>query len=47
MLPSRAKQTSAIGRRQYLEGKTVVGMFSLGQWAQLVAGVVLGLGFGV
>jgi hypothetical protein len=32
---------------KHLDGKTVVGMFSLGQWAQLLAGVVLGLGFGV
>jgi hypothetical protein len=32
---------------KHLEGKTVVGLFSLGQWAQLLAGVVLGLLFGI
>jgi len=32
---------------KHLEGKTVVGAFSLGQWAQLLAGVVLGLLFGI
>ena len=32
---------------KHLEGKTVVGQFSLGQWAQLLAGVLLGLGFGI
>jgi hypothetical protein len=32
---------------KHLEGKTVVGRFTLGQWAQLLAGVVLGLVFGV
>jgi hypothetical protein len=32
---------------KHLEGKTVVGLFSLGQWVQLVAGVVLGLLFGI
>jgi hypothetical protein len=32
---------------KHLEGKTVVGQFSLGQWAQLLAGVVLGLVFGI
>jgi hypothetical protein len=32
---------------KHLEGKTVVGRFSLGQWAQLLAGVVLGLVFGI
>jgi hypothetical protein len=32
---------------KHLEGKTVVGPFSLGQWAQLLAGVVLGLLFGI
>jgi hypothetical protein len=32
---------------KHLEGKTVVGPFSLGQWAQLLTGVVLGLAFGV
>jgi hypothetical protein len=32
---------------KHLEGKTVVGLFSLGQWAQLLAGVLLGLLFGV
>ena len=32
---------------KHLEGKTVVGPLSLGQWAQLLAGVLLGLGFGI
>ena len=32
---------------KHLEGKTVVGHFSLGQWGQLLAGVVLGLVFGI
>ena len=32
---------------KHLEGKTVVGQFSLGQWAQLLAGVLLGLVFGI
>jgi hypothetical protein len=32
---------------KHLEGKTVVGLFSLGQWAQLLAGVLLGLLFGI
>jgi hypothetical protein len=32
---------------KHLEGKTVVGRFSLSQWAQLLAGVVLGLVFGI
>ena len=32
---------------KHLEGKTVVGPFSLGQWGQLLAGVLLGLGFGI
>jgi hypothetical protein len=32
---------------KHLEGKTVVGRFSLGQWGQLLAGVVLGLVFGM
>lgn len=32
---------------KHLEGKTVVGHFTLGQWAQLLAGVVLGLVFGI
>jgi hypothetical protein len=32
---------------KHLEGRTVVGLFSLGQWAQLLAGVVLGLLFGI
>lgn len=32
---------------KHLEGRTLVGPFSLGQWLQLVAGVVLGLAFAV
>jgi len=32
---------------KHLEGKTVIGQFSLGQWAQLLAGVALGLLFGI
>jgi hypothetical protein len=32
---------------KHLEGKTVVGHFTLAQWAQLLAGVVLGLVFGI
>jgi len=32
---------------KHLEGKTVVGAFSLGQWGQLLSGVLLGLGFGI
>jgi hypothetical protein len=32
---------------KHLEGKTVIGHFTLGQWAQLLAGVVLGLLFGI
>jgi hypothetical protein len=32
---------------KHLEGKTVVGAFSLGQWAQLLAGAVLALVFGI
>ncbi|MBA3264145.1 MAG: hypothetical protein H0T69_17090 [Thermoleophilaceae bacterium] len=32
---------------KHLEGKTVVGLFSLGQWVQLLAGVVLALLFGI
>lgn len=32
---------------KHLEGKTVVGVFSLGQWVQLLAGIVLGLLFGI
>jgi hypothetical protein len=32
---------------KHLEGKTLIGRFSLGQWAQLLAGVALGLLFGI
>jgi hypothetical protein len=32
---------------KHLEGKTVVALFSLGQWVQLLAGLVLGLLFGI
>jgi hypothetical protein len=32
---------------KHLEGKTVIGRFSLGQWAQLLAGVAMGLLFGI
>src|SRR5215211_3088392 len=32
---------------KHLEGKTVIGQFSLGQWAQLLAGATLGLTFGI
>ena len=32
---------------KHLEGKTVVGPLSLGQWVQLLAGVVAGLVFGL
>ena len=32
---------------KHLEGKTVIGQFSLDQWAQLLAGVALGLLFGI
>ena len=32
---------------KHLEGKTVIGQFTLGQWAQLLAGVALGLLFGI
>lgn len=32
---------------KHLEGKTALGVFSLGQWVQLIAGVVMGLLFGV
>jgi hypothetical protein len=32
---------------KHLEGKTVVGLFSLGQWIQLLAGLVAGLVFGI
>jgi hypothetical protein len=32
---------------KHLEGKTVIGRFSLDQWAQLLAGVALGLLFGI
>jgi hypothetical protein len=32
---------------KHLEGKTVVGLFSLGQWVQLLAGLVAGLVFGI
>ena len=32
---------------KHLEGKTVLGQFTLGQWAQLLAGVALGLLFGI
>jgi tellurite resistance protein TehA-like permease len=32
---------------KHLEGKTVVGLLSLGQWVQLLAGVVVGLLFGI
>lgn len=32
---------------KHLEGKTVVGLFSLGQWLQLLTGLVLGLLFGI
>jgi hypothetical protein len=32
---------------KHLEGKTVLGAFSLDQWAQLLAGVALGLVFGI
>jgi hypothetical protein len=32
---------------KHLEGKTVVGAFSLTQWAQLLAGAVLGLVFAI
>jgi hypothetical protein len=32
---------------KHLEGKTVVGAFSLHQWAQLLAGAVLGLVFAI
>ena len=32
---------------KHLEGKTVIGQFTLAQWAQLLAGVALGLGFGI
>lgn len=39
--------TVATPTYKHLEGKTVVGQFSLGQWAQLLAGVLLGVGFGI
>ncbi len=32
---------------KHLEGKTVIGLFSLGQWLQLLAGAVAGLVFGL
>jgi ABC-type uncharacterized transport system permease subunit len=32
---------------KHLEGKTVLGLFSLGQWVQLLAGLVAGLVFGI
>ena len=32
---------------KHLEGKTVIGQFTLGQWAQLLAGLALGLLFGI
>jgi hypothetical protein len=32
---------------KHLEGRTVVGAFSLAQWAQLLAGAVLGLVFAI
>jgi hypothetical protein len=32
---------------KHLEGRTIVGAFSLGQWVQLLAGVLLGLVFGI
>jgi hypothetical protein len=32
---------------KHLEGKTVIGLFSLGQWAQLMAGALAGLLFGI
>jgi hypothetical protein len=32
---------------KHLEGKTVVGLFSLGQWVQLLGGLVAGLVFGI
>jgi hypothetical protein len=32
---------------KHLEGRTVIGLFSLAQWAQLLAGVTLGLLFGI
>jgi hypothetical protein len=32
---------------KHLEGKTVVGLFSLGQWVQLLVGLVAGLVFGI
>jgi hypothetical protein len=32
---------------KHLDGKTLIGLLSLGQWVQLLAGIVLGLLFGI